>query len=148
MKTLHCLAYMQPSLILIRTDNSKKYRALHLGLLWQQELPESYHYWEATTYRAPLRVFCLDIIPSPFPCLDMTSRQRRCKISVFLILDWQSSWPVVVHLPDVVDYEAPVFLLLSFSCLKLSHYHPRLWKTLEHIWCTYINIIYITCFRS
>lgn len=148
MKTMRCPAYMQSPPTLIHTDNSKKYRALHLGLLWQQELPESYHYWAATTYRAPHRVFCLDIISSPFPCLDMTSRQRRFKISVFLIVDWLSSWPVVVHLAEVADYEAPVFLLLPFSCLKLSHYHSRLWQILEHIWYTYINIIYMTCFRS
>lgn len=31
---------------------------------------------------------------------------------------------------------------------NLSYYHPWLWQPLEHIWCTYINIKYITCFKT
>lgn len=39
----------------------KEYRALHLELVWLQELVEVYQCWQQTTFGSSFKIFCLDL---------------------------------------------------------------------------------------
>ena len=93
----------------------REHRALHLELVWLQELPEGCRHQQSNCLRGSTPDFSSGLTPEAFPVTGYAARQRRFEIRVFLPLAGLPSWVDEPQLPEASGFKAPGTRLHPYS---------------------------------